>query len=284
MSRPPDFIGVGTLDAGTAWWHDMLVRHPGVEPRRRRDRDMHFFDQFCGREMSDADVAAYHASFRARDGRIDGEWTERYMYDAWTPPLLQRAAPDAKLLVLLCDPIERYRRRITRERIRAIGGVAELNMADAAGRGRYVLQLRRLHELYDPDRILLLQYEKCRADPLGEYARTLRFLGLDKTFVPRKLLRQAERGFGPRLPSRLLRAVGVPPGMATRVGWKLTRRMLSQPEPAPLWPDIEAALHEEFDGEVRALQEMLPEFDAGVWPNFAGLAERAVAPTPASPG
>src|SRR5829696_1826406 len=104
---PPDFIGVGALGSGTGWWHSMLVAHPEIRPPRSRTRALHHFDPFCAAEMTDADVAAYHRSFPRRAGAITGEWTGRYMFDAWTPPLLRRAAPDAKLLVMLSDPIER---------------------------------------------------------------------------------------------------------------------------------------------------------------------------------
>ena len=51
----------------------------------------------------------YHQQFPRPVDRIAGEWTPRYMYDFWTPPLLARAAPEAKMLVLLRDPIERFR-------------------------------------------------------------------------------------------------------------------------------------------------------------------------------
>ena len=30
------------------------------------------------------------------------------MYDAWVPPLLAKAAPDAKILTILRDPVDRY--------------------------------------------------------------------------------------------------------------------------------------------------------------------------------
>ena len=82
--------------------------------RRRARRALHFFDRFCSQEMTDADVAAYHARFPRRPGTISGEWTGRYMFDAWTPPLLGAPRPDAKLLVMLSDPIERYRAVFTR--------------------------------------------------------------------------------------------------------------------------------------------------------------------------
>ena len=104
---PPDFVGVGALGSGGGWWHSLLLAHPEIAPPAARRRALHFFDRFCAQEMGEADVAAYHERFPRAPGRLAGEWTGRYMFDAWTPPLLRRAAPDAKLLVIVSDPIER---------------------------------------------------------------------------------------------------------------------------------------------------------------------------------
>lgn len=261
---PPDFIGVGTLQAGTAWWHDLLLRHPEVEPPGRRERSLHFFDQFAAHEMTDDDVAEYHRAFpRRKAGRVTGEWTSRYTYDPWTAPLLRRAAPDAKLIVMVSDPIERYRRRLGRARAEADEGDPQLYMADASGRGHYGTQLRQLFAFNDPERVLVLQYEKCQADPFGQYARTCRFLGVADDFQPRLLHRQVKRGFQPPAWVRALKRAGVLPLL-----FKLTGRV-PQGEPADLWPDVEASLHDDLDPEVAALQVMVPDVDIGLWPNFA---------------
>ena len=72
-------------------------------------KEQHFFDRFCARELTDADVAEYHDRFPRKPGQIAGEWTPRYMHDFWTPRLIARAAPEAKLLIMFRDPIERFR-------------------------------------------------------------------------------------------------------------------------------------------------------------------------------
>ena len=61
-------------------------------------------------------------------------------------------------------------------------------MTDVADRRRHAAQLDRLHRFFDPAQILVLQYERCRADPVAEYRRTLAFLGVrDTAFHPRRL-------------------------------------------------------------------------------------------------
>jgi hypothetical protein len=255
-SGPPDFVGVGAASSGVRGWHDLLLKHPEIEPRRPAERELHFFEQFCTREMSDADVASYHARFPRRVGKIAGEWTWRYMYDAWTPLLLHRAAPEAKLLVLVSDPIERYRARLA-------GGLRDhLLLTDAASRGRYGSQLRNLLSFYEPGMILVLQYERCRLDPAGEYARTLRFLGIGDDFQPerfRLLPPDDEAGFDGR-------------------GRGLLRRLKRTVRPRPtgganrLWPDLEASILADLEPEVLELKTMVPDLDLNLWPSFAHLA------------
>jgi hypothetical protein len=256
---PPDFVGVGAAGSGTRWWHSLLLAHPEIAPAQGRHRALHFFDGFCAREMTDADVAAYHERFPRRDGAISGEWTGRYMFDAWTPPLLRRSAPDAKLLVMLSDPIDRYR-AVFAERLAKRSEGDRLYMADVVDRRSFGAQLARLHRFFDPERILVLQFERCRRDPDGEYRRTLEFLGVrDTAFAPRRL--------GLRAPAGLLGRF-----MPRRVGERLAGRPVAERAPAPLWPDLEAALHTALDPDVEALRELVPELDLALWPNFAQLA------------
>ncbi len=233
---PPDFVGVGAQRAGTTWWFRTLLGHPQISAPRGRTKELHFFDRFCAVEMRDEDVARYHDLFPRGPGQVAGEWTPRYMSDPWTPRLLRRAAPDAKLLVMLRDPIERYRsgvaHRITTEPDRPL----ELIAADAVERGRYAAQLERLFEWFERDRVLVLQYERCRADALGEYRRTLRFLGVDESDEPEEITR--------------------------------ARGSTMEARKDPLWPDLEAALRQVLEPEVERLTTLVPEIDVDLWRHF----------------
>ena len=234
---PPDFVGVGAQRSGTTWWFELLLEHPAIRLSRRGRKELHFFDRFCTREMREADVARYHRLFPPSEGTITGEWTPRYMFDAWTPRLLRRAAPDAKLLVLLRDPLERYRSGFVHEHTRRPGRKPANVAADAIDRGRYATQLRRLWELFPEEQVLVLQYERCRLDTAGEYARTLRFLGVRDDFEP------------PRSDE--------------------LRGSTTEARKEPLWPDLSDAIRATLEPEVRELAELVPELDLGLWPSFA---------------
>jgi hypothetical protein len=269
----PDFVGVGAAGAGATWWMRLLANHPEIRgPQGARGAVRHF-ERFAMSEMTDADVAAYHAHFPRVPGTIAGEWTARYMLDGWTPPLLRRAAPDAKLLVILGDPIARYR-TVFATRRESFGPDERFYTTDIAERSRHATQLTRLQRFFPAERILVLQYERCLADPVAEYRRTLRFLGVRDTNATPRLL--TDPGSGGRLSRWLSRiaALGLPGRATRRAAERVAGRPLGRIE-APLWPDLEAALHTALDPDVERLAAMLPEFDLGLWPNFRHLAAPA---------
>jgi hypothetical protein len=101
------------------------------------------------------------------------------MLDVWTPALLQRAAPQARLLVLLRDPVERFRSGRTLAENRFTVGATVRAAANAAfNRGIYADQLLRLWAAFPREQVLVLQYERCVAEPAAELRRTLEFIGL----------------------------------------------------------------------------------------------------------
>jgi len=176
---PPDYVGVGAPRSGTSWWHHLVEQHPRVFRLAGTPRELHFFDPRWEAGLGAADVARYHASFARPVGRVSGEWTPEYMLHPWTPSLLRQAAPEARLLVLLRDPVERF----CRDRSALEGGSSGVATPRAAanaafGRGLYADQLVRLWRAFPREQVLVLQVERCAADVHGELARTFEFLGL----------------------------------------------------------------------------------------------------------
>lgn len=179
----PDYVGIGVQRCGTSWWHSLLESHPGVAALGLGAKELHFFDQFWQRDLSRADIANYHAQFRRRPGQLCGEWTPRYLHDPWAVPALLRAAPEARLLVLLRDPIARFGSALRHARAHT-GSVDADAVTDAFHRGEYGAQLRRLLELVPRERVLVLQFEQCVRRPEALLAETFDFLQLPQVDVP----------------------------------------------------------------------------------------------------
>jgi hypothetical protein len=242
VTGPPDFVGVGAQRCGTTWWYRGAIRkHPRVVREAEPGKELHFFDRFFDGEAPDDIAERYARHFPRPAEAITGEWTPRYMHDFWTLPLLHRCAPEARILVMLRDPVERYRSGIAREQRIAPrrGGDFRLSeIGDAMYRSLYSKQLELLMELYDRERVLVLQYERCRADPLGEMQRTQAFLGLEPLDeAPRRLVKESGAAPKPDLPEPLRR------GLVTRLR-----------------------------DDVARTAEICPEIDVALWPNFSDLA------------
>jgi hypothetical protein len=241
---PPDFIGIGTQRSGTTWWFRTLLAHPQIRQPLAGGKEQHFFDRFCARELTAADVAEYHARFARKPGQIAGEWTPRYMHDFWTPRLIARVAPEAKLLIMFRDPIERFRSGVPHRISRTPDARIEAATADAIERGRYATQLRRVLASHDASKLLILQYEKCVADPAAQYRRTLAFLGVDQEHE--------------------------------HDGFERRRGTTQESAKKPLWDDLMDGLRAVLEPEVLALAVLAPEIDVSLWKNFAHLASENV--------
>jgi hypothetical protein len=234
----PDFVGVGAQRSGTSWWFRQVTGHPDVVAPWGKER--HYFCRFWQREFADADAEGYGRLFPRPDGALTGEWTPRYMHDPWTPGLLRRAAPDARILIILRDPWERLLGGLGHEfgvlgRELQGGNGDYLRMmirGDAFQRSCYAGQVERVLSAFDRDQVMILQYERCIADPRAELERTFEFLGLD---VPRQLEIEVKATISRRPP----------------------------PMPEAVAEGMRAALAD----DVERLTRTVPEIDLDLWPS-----------------
>jgi hypothetical protein len=231
---PPDYVGIGVEKAGTSWWWWLIRRHPGVSDPGPT-KEINFLQQLDASATDDAAVLAYHRFFPRRPGTLAGEWTPNYN-ELPQLPLLSGLAPEARLLMIVRDPIERYRSGLAMHTRYRMGdpGSDEFE-AKAVERGMYASILDRVRQGLPRHQLLVLQYERCALDPAGELARTFRFLGLDDGFRPSWARHRVNRTPGRRPPI----------SDATR------RRLVELYRP-----------------EVTRLAQMVPEIDRGLWPNF----------------
>jgi len=189
---PPEFVGIGVQKAGTSWWHNLILAHPHVSDRPSIHKERHFFARFGAESFGPTDVADYHGWFPHQVGTITGEWTPDYFHYPWVPPLLAQAAPDARLLLVLRDPVERFRSGLAHQLRNGADHVGSIQ-AEALGMSRYSEGLRRWQECFPTDQLLVLQYESCVAHPEAQLAATYEFLGLDPDFRPPTLLDEVNK-------------------------------------------------------------------------------------------
>jgi len=195
----PHFIGLGTQKGGTTSLYWYLRQHEHVhlpEPK-----ELHYFSLH-----GDRGDHWYGNCFRhACPGQVRGEITPYYLFHPHAAERIHALLPQARLIVLLRDPVERalsqyfHARRLGFEHLPLADALAKeaerLTGRDTAlgtpgavdtthqrhsylSRSRYDQQLPRYQELFRPDQLLILRSEDLRDDPEQSLKTVTRFLGL----------------------------------------------------------------------------------------------------------
>lgn len=177
-SMGPAWLGVGVQRSGTTWLTDLLLQHPDMRLNQRGHKELHFFERFINEPFTTAHVAEYHDLFE----RLGGEWTPAYLRSLWIPELIQRAAPDALLIVSLRDPVERYfsslRWHFRKQGCKPEAAWHRHGGIEAIWGGMYGTQLESWRRVVG-ERMLVLQYEAVVADPVPVIHDIWNRLGLD---------------------------------------------------------------------------------------------------------
>ncbi len=242
---PPDFVGIGCAKAGTSWWYQLLLDHPQIVPNRLGRKELCYFYHFGYQGIGSPAIETYRQAFAAPEGCICGEWSTVYFGYPLAIHYLAQAAPDAKLLAIVRNPVDRVPSAMNQLRSRRVPWMG------LKGRRAYIYTgslfvgaiahsllyepFRRLLKVFDRAQLLILQYEQCKEDPALQIARTYRFLGLDDSHVP----------------ANLARKVNVQPYIVPRPG-----------------PDERVLLADHFYDDVHAFAELFPEIDLTLWPDF----------------
>lgn len=217
--RPlPDFLILGAQKAGTTALYAYLREHPDLTGPLWKE--VSFFDRHFARG-----VAWYRGNFPLRSrGRIVGEASPSYLFHPLAPARAAAVVPEARLIVLVRDPVERayshYRHEVAlgreslafedaldREEERLDGELERMG-ADPRyfshawwkhtylARGRYAEQLERWLARFPSERLLVVSNDELAARPGETYGRVLAFLG-----VPPKELASYPRVFDRDYPS-----------------------------------------------------------------------------------
>tara|TARA_R110000782_G_scaffold45706_16_gene101412 strand:+ start:9023 stop:9910 length:888 start_codon:yes stop_codon:yes gene_type:complete len=188
--RLPDFVCIGGMRCGSTTLWMLLKSHPSVF--MPDEKELHFFDRV--ERITPSDSAEYAANFRdaSRDALL-GEFTPSYLTRAGVAGRIADTLPNARLLVILRNPLDRawshywFRVRRGTERLsfrRAVAledrrRVPEPWRHAYIGWSRYAEHLRTYHDLFGPDRVHTLFWEDLAADPSPTMAAVARFLDID---------------------------------------------------------------------------------------------------------
>lgn len=206
----PNFLIIGTAKAGTTSLHHYLDQHPDIFMCRKKDT---FFFNFDGRDPdyggpSDNDWYRGRAVVHRDDyeALFDGVTTEmaigeacpQYLYDPDAASRIHRYTPDAKLIAVLRDPVERayssYLQQVRDGLETETDFAAALSREDDRiranwrpmwhyrARGFYFEQLERYLSLFGAKQVRLYLYEDLQREPAGLLREIYGFLGVDDRF------------------------------------------------------------------------------------------------------
>ena len=227
--RLPDFLGIGVQRGGTTTLQRLLEQHPGAFLPAAKE--LHYFSLLyaLGEDW-------YRKQFTgATPDQRCGEITPYYLFHPAVPARIQALLPQALLIVLLRDPVERalsqyfHSVRLGLESLELEPALAaepqRLARAEAAlaaadgrhrshqehsylARSRYEQQLQRVEALFPAKQLLVLRSEDLFTQPEQVWGQVLTLLELEALPLP-PVAQPANAGQGEaaKVPVRLRQAL-----------------------------------------------------------------------------
>ncbi|WP_137389772.1 sulfotransferase family protein [Rhodoligotrophos defluvii] len=213
--RLPDFFIVGAMKAGTTTLYDWLRRHPDLFlPDEKEPFYFLWPDGVARFQLPTASrlitaenwmvirTEHQYRSLFARAGadqRI-GEASTFYLPDPDAAARIKSACPDAQIITILRDPVERAHSAYWFQQslgLEPAGSFRAAIMAELRGEredwlygwrhvhcGRYAAQIERYFRHFGEERVLVLKFEDLRADVRAVVRRVLTFLGVNSQILP----------------------------------------------------------------------------------------------------
>jgi hypothetical protein len=233
MSRPPEFFLIGAPKAGTSALHAALAQHPGLflspvkepkyylcgdspPPAYKGPGDAHSNQEWVWQRERYLDLFA-----DAPEGTVRGESTPFYLYHRDARRRIAVDRPDAKLVAVLRDPVDRANSNwmhlrmdgleprdslieaVRREPQRVDAGWAPFWHYQRLG--MYGRQVADLFDHFPREQVLLLRYKQLVDEPQVTLDRVCTFLGVSPSPAP-EVPRDNSRRFVPDSPRT--RAIG----------------------------------------------------------------------------
>ena len=208
----PSFLIAGVQKGGTTSLFDYLAQHPSVIPPIQKETyftyTYHDDPDRAFRSFFPLQSELNELAKQTGGPTMTGEATPETMFTARTATRAHHAAPDAKIVALIREPIARayshhkhnmrhkletvadFDRAIDLEAERTEAALARfesdergvfdrtLNDQTYMVRGRYAEQVERLYNLWGRDKVLVIASERFFAETPTVYAEILAFLGL----------------------------------------------------------------------------------------------------------
>ncbi|OQY30279.1 MAG: hypothetical protein B6244_00005 [Candidatus Cloacimonetes bacterium 4572_55] len=181
----PNLIIVGAMKSGTSSLHYYLNLHPEIFMSKPKELD------FFVRERNWDKGPDWYRSYFSGDAPVRGEsstsYTQCHKFSG-VPERMHSMIPDAKLIYILRDPIDRipshYRQlnylKIEKRTFSEIA--ADPNNNEYLDTSRYYYQLKKFTPYYPLSKILVLTLEELKNRQQETLKKVFHFLGVDDSF------------------------------------------------------------------------------------------------------
>ncbi|MDJ0705405.1 MAG: sulfotransferase [Leptolyngbyaceae cyanobacterium MO_188.B28] len=287
----PNFLVIGAAKAGTTAIFHYLKEHPQIymsphkEPR---------FFALMGEPLNFqgpgdltrfkfvTDMEAYRELFEGVSTEIAiGEVSPWYLYRPKVAERIKQHLPNAKLIAILRDPVERAYSNFlhaSQEGLEPLSDFSEAMLAEPERilnnwsprwhykqKGFYYVQLKRYFDQFDHSQIKVYLYDDFKENPLAVLKDIFTFLGVDNTFVPdtskkhniSKLSRNTTLDLLLRRPNRM-KSILKPlllPGFRKYI--KANLNTLNEKEKPQLSPEVRSQFIQEYQEDILKLQELI---------------------------
>lgn len=200
LRMKPSFFIVGAQKSGTTSLFQYIVDLADnfAEPERK---ELYFFTEHFQKGKT-----YYQSKFPMKQGKgiITGEATPDYLYSPLVPKRVAGYYPDAKIVIILRDPVLRaYSQYQFQNNTEKTQGRDDLSFAEAIAteesrysakdaedfafsykyhsykaRGRYAEQIKRWQQFYSPEQMLILELGDLNENPQAVIEQLFNFLGL----------------------------------------------------------------------------------------------------------
>ncbi|WP_193369755.1 sulfotransferase domain-containing protein [Pelagibius marinus] len=279
--RRPNFFIVGAAKSGTTSMQMYLGQHPEIAMPQKRE------PIFFGRDLTShtkrtVAIEDYLGIFSGcGPEKIVGEKTVWYLYSKTAADEISEFDRNAKILIMLRNPVEMvhslHRQFLStgNEDTRSFDKALGLEEERAAGRGvpraahfpegllysqvpLYCDQVARYFRAFGKEQVQVIIFDEFSSNTAEAYFRTLAFLGVRETYVPRFVTYNKKRK--PRLKG--LDRIGKSPSSPLRLlpaslRWRLHQINRVEEKAPPMSPITRASLQQLFRPDVERLSELL---------------------------
>jgi hypothetical protein len=308
--RLPDFFIVGHAKSGTTALYEMLRRHPQIfMPEEKEpwffadDMRARFTPPMAG--LAPETLEQYLALFTAATPQQSaGEASSSYLWSRTAAANIAAVQPQARIIAILREPSSFLRSlhlQLLQTHVEVEKDLRKALALEAARREgrqiprrshrpqlllysdhvRYVEQLRRYHELFGRERVLVLIYEEFRRENEATVRNVLRFLGVDDrapvevtkanpTVRMRSqqlddLVHAVSVGRGPVSRAAKATVKSLTPERVRRRALRLTQRRVVHGAPPADDAELMVELRRRFKPEVAALSDYLGRDLLALW-------------------